>query len=87
VLFINPNSAIQMDPLGRLELVIATGEPFTQSSAGLALTLAASGGLEVASSALKIDLDTAGEDLLELNAAGLNVNEGELYSFVSYYGS
>lgn len=135
VLFINPNSAIQMDSLGRLELKIATNEPFSQSSAGLALTigdgldkaggtltvdlaatpglefstgdlrilldptepglqltsglkvlLPASSGLEL-SSGLKIDLDTAGEDLLELNVAGLNVNEGELYSFVSYYGS
>jgi hypothetical protein len=43
-------------------------------------------GLENNAGALRLDLDTAGEDLLELNAAGLNVNEDEMYSFAMYYG-
>lgn len=82
----DPDGAIQ-EVGGAIVLIIATGEPFTQSSAGLVLALAAAGGLEKSSSELQIKLDPAGEDLLVLSSAGLNVDEGELYSFVSYYGS
>jgi len=35
---VDANSAIQLNTAGQITLVIATDEPFTQSSAGLALT-------------------------------------------------
>ena len=71
---------------GQITFVIASGQPFTQSAAGLSLSLAAAGGLEVSSSALQIKLDTAGEDFLSLSASGLNVDEDVLYSWSTYYG-
>lgn len=52
----------------------------------LQLKLRADGGLENDNGELAILLDPAGEDLLELSVAGLNVDEDELYSFVNYYG-
>lgn len=61
--------------------------PITIDGSGrLQLTLTAAGGLVVVSSALGILLDPAGEDFLVLSAAGLDIDEDELYSFVNYYG-
>ena len=54
VQFINPNSAIQVDGNGKFSLVVASGEPFTQSSAGLAFTVG--DGLEKTGLAVAIDL-------------------------------
>ena len=57
VKFINPNSAIGMDPLGRLEFKIGPGEPFTQSSAGLVLVIDPAGEDFLTKSATGIDID------------------------------
>lgn len=49
--------AIQIGGDGKITLVIASGEPFTQSTAGLALTVSASSLLSKTSSSLLFDDD------------------------------
>lgn len=52
----------------------------------LQVILKSDGGLVNTAGELGILLDSAGEDFLVLSSAGLNVDEGELYSFAAYYG-
>lgn len=83
---VDPNGAININPTGQIELLIASGEPFAQTSLGLTFEIVAAGGLEVVSSEIQIHLDPAGEDFLVLSSSGLDVDEGVLYSFAAYYG-
>jgi len=54
---IDSNNAIQLSSAGKIILLITAGQPFTQSSSGIALTVTASDLLSVVSSSLAFNDD------------------------------
>jgi hypothetical protein len=83
--FISTDEVISLTPAGQFKVDLATDGGLENLAGELKILLGSNPGLTL-TGGLAILLDPAGEDLLTLGASGLNVDEGELYSFVSYYG-